>query len=453
MAPLLVHATTVALPGPGGPLGVLLRGKPGAGKSDLALRLIDLGARLIADDQTALERREGANGPALIARAPAAIADRLEVRGLGILPVAALAEVEVVLAVDLVAASDVPRLPEPDEEEIAGVTLPRLALDPFAASAPVKLRLALERSAGRTVADRPGPGAARGGKIPQRRLVLVTGLSGAGRSTALKALEDLGYEAIDNLPLSLLEATVEEVGHERPVAVGIDIRTRRFATGPFLERLNELTANPAFDARLLFLDCEDEVLVQRFAATRRRHPLAHERPVADGIAAERRLVAPLRERADLLLDTSTLNPGELKRTLAGHFGLAESPGMTLFVTSFSYRLGVPREADLLFDVRFLANPHYHADLRPLTGRDQAVSAFVESDPDFTGFFERLTALLAPLLPRYEREGKSYLTLAVGCTGGRHRSVAVAEKLGRWLAAEGRRVVVGHRDLARSSDLS
>ncbi|NIA68012.1 RNase adapter RapZ [Pelagibius litoralis] len=280
------------------------------------------------------------------------------------------------------------------------------------------------------------------------RLVLVTGMSGAGRSTALKVLEDEGYEAIDNLPLSLLDAVVGEVGLKRPIAVGVDIRTRDFAVAPVLEQLDALTGDRRFATTLLFVDCEDEVLGRRFTETRRRHPLAEDRPVADGIAAERRLVAPLRERADLMIDSSRLTPADFRAQVLGHLDLGSGGGMAVFVTSFSFRQGLPREADLVFDVRFLSNPHYDPDLRPLSGRDDAVAAFVEKDPGFAPFFDHLTGMLEPLLPRYEREGKSYLTIAVGCTGGRHRSVFTAERLAAWLGEQDRRVHLGHRDIAR-----
>jgi UPF0042 nucleotide-binding protein len=273
---------------------------------------------------------------------------------------------------------------------------------------------------------------------------VVTGLSGAGRSTALKMLEDLGYEAIDNPPLDLLSSIAGEGG---PMALGIDIRTRNFAAEPVLDHLDRLGAEPGLAVTLLFLDCDDEVLERRYTETRRRHPLAQDRRVADGIAAERRLIAPLRARADLTLDTSNLNPTDLRRVLGGHLGLDRAPGMAIFVTSFAYRAGLPREADLVFDVRFLANPHYQADLREFDGRDPRVAAYVEGDPAYPAFFDRLTGMLEPLLPRYEREGKSYLTVAIGCTGGRHRSVVVAERLAAWLSGLDRRVNLSHRELA------
>lgn len=271
--------------------------------------------------------------------------------------------------------------------------------------------------------------------------MLVTGMSGAGRSTALKALEDLGYEAVDNLPLSLLPSLSDAGG---PVAVGIDVRTRGFAP-------NEVLATLPANVSVVFLDADDELLRRRYTETRRPHPLAFDRPVIDGIRLERQLVSALRDRASLVIDTSTLSVAELRRILAGHFAIDAPAGIAVFVRSFAYRRGLPPDADLVFDVRFLENPHYDPALRPLTGLDPAVGARIAADPGFEDFFERLTGLLRPLLPRYANEGKTYLTIAVGCTGGRHRSVYVAERLAEWLRREHQRVSVGHRDLELSAE--
>jgi UPF0042 nucleotide-binding protein len=281
----------------------------------------------------------------------------------------------------------------------------------------------------------------------RRRLLVVTGLSGAGRSTALKALEDLGYEAVDNLPLSLLPSLIgSATAVAMPLAVGLDVRTRDFAVPAFVDALDRLACQDNLDLRMVFLDCEDERLMRRYTETRRRHPLAADRPVADGIKLERARVMPLRDRADLVVDTTSLSPGDLKRLLHGNFALGAASGISVFVTSFSYRHGLPRDADLVLDMRFLRNPHYVASLRPLTGRDPEVGAFIEADADFASSFDKLRQWLAQLLPRFEREGKSYLTIAVGCTGGRHRSVYVAERLADWFTKEGRTVGLAHRDL-------
>jgi RNase adaptor protein for sRNA GlmZ degradation len=440
----LIHATCVAFDGPGGPLGVVLRGPSGAGKSDLALRLIDQGARLVADDQCELSRADDGPATPVIARAPKTLAGRIEARGVGIVEAPSLAEAPLAMMVDLVDGAEVDRLPEHAEEDVLGVALPRLALDPFQSSAPAKLRAALR--ARMPAVSSPEP-AARPQAASRRPVVLVTGLSGAGHSTALKILEDIGYEAIDNLPLSLLGSVLKEPESARPLAIGVDIRTRRFTANTVLERLARLTERPDLAVTLVFLDCQDEVLERRFTETRRRHPLARDRRVADGIAAERALVAPLHAQADLVVDTSSLSPGDLRRIVSGHLGLERGAGMAVFVTSFSYRYGLPREADLVLDVRFLTNPHYVPELRPFDGRDPKVAAYIEADPEFAGFFQRLTAMLEPLLPRYEGEGKSYLTVAVGCTGGRHRSVLVAERLAAWLGRLGWSANVTHRDAA------
>ncbi len=290
-----------------------------------------------------------------------------------------------------------------------------------------------------------------GKKTAKQTVVLVTGMSGAGRSTALKVLEDLGYEAVDNLPLSLLASLVRPRAAldalARPLAIGVDIRSRDFGVEPFIDELDQMIARDELAVRTLFLDCDDEVLQRRYSETRRRHPLAEDRPVPDGIKLERRLLQRLRARADALIDTSTKTSWDLKELVSERFSLVDRPALSINVTSFSYRQGLPREADLVFDARFLANPHYVEALRQLTGEDAGIGAYVETDPDFAKFLDGLTALLAVLLPRYEKEGKSYLTLAVGCTGGRHRSVYTARRLAEWLQNQGRRVHLHHRDMA------
>ena len=287
-------------------------------------------------------------------------------------------------------------------------------------------------------------------------MVLITGLSGAGQSTCLKILEDFGYEALDNLPLFLLSALLNQ-GElmESPLAVRIDTRTRDFSADRLSVEMQQLKSNPALDARLLFLQSDDDVLMRRFTETRRRHPLAVDRPVSDGIARERQILGPVVDAADMLLDTSDLTIHDLKRRLAGEFALESTPGLQVSVVSFSYRLGLPRSADLVFDVRFLRNPHYEPELRMKTGLDAGVAAYVAEDPEFDGFLQRLTGFVLPLLPRFRSEGKSYLTIAIGCTGGQHRSVFVAEQLAKVLAMQGSRVMIDHRDARRSQtqDLS
>ncbi len=280
----------------------------------------------------------------------------------------------------------------------------------------------------------------------KRRLVLITGMSGAGRSSALKTFEDIGFDAIDNMPLALLgNLTSGGTALSRDIAVGVDIRTRDFAVGSLVKEMDRVMADGGIEAQLVFFDSSDEVLRRRFTESRRPHPLAVDRPVRDGIARERQLLKTLRARADLIIDTSELTPGELRRIVTGHFNNIEPNGLTAFVTSFSYRNGIPREADLVFDVRFLANPHYDPELRQMTGTAPEVGEFIARDPQFEPFFDALTGLMKVSMPGYVKEGKSYLTIAVGCTGGRHRSVYVATRLGNWLKGESINVDVAHRD--------
>ncbi|MBS0538010.1 MAG: RNase adapter RapZ [Proteobacteria bacterium] len=286
---------------------------------------------------------------------------------------------------------------------------------------------------------------------PARRpFVLITGMSGAGRGTALHALEDLGYVAVDNVPLPLLgdlmRSTAGSTGElAAPLAFGIDTRTFGFDPHDLVRRFQELRVRAELAPRLLFLDCDTETLRRRYTETRRPHPLAPDRPVSDGIADERRLIGWLRASADVTIDTSALTAHQFKQVLAGHFALGTA-GMTISVLSFAFRQGLPREADLVFDVRFLKNPHYDPVLKPKTGVDADVVAFIATDPDYEPFMGRLEGLIGPLLPRFDAEGKSYLTIAVGCTGGRHRSVAVAERLAGWLRGAGRSVTLSHRDV-------
>ena len=288
------------------------------------------------------------------------------------------------------------------------------------------------------------------GSAAPARVLLVTGMSGAGRSTALKTLEDMGYEAFDNLPLSLVPALIESIAADASaIAVGADLRTRGFAIESMLEPLDAVVGRTGRELKVLFIDCDDEPLQRRYTESRRPHPLAGDRPVTDGIRLERRVVSALRDRADLVIDTSDLSAAELKRLLTGHFALGTG-GLRVFVTSFAYRHGIPRDADLIFDVRFLDNPHYVPELRQLTGRDPAVAAHIEQDPDLAPFLVGFWRLLEPLLPRYEQEGKTYLTIAIGCTGGRHRSVYVTERLAAQLGAAGLRVELAHRDLIQSA---
>ena len=281
-----------------------------------------------------------------------------------------------------------------------------------------------------------------------RPLVLVTGLSGAGKQSILRVLEDLGYETVDNPPLAILETLVCEA--HAPMAAGIDTRTRGFQPDLALAAIARLRAHPGVQPSLIYATAEEGVLLRRYTETRRRHPLApggkQGDRVQDGIAREAALLEPLRETADLVVDTSDLPIPELRRMIEGRFGLDGGPGLNLLVQSFAFPKGLPREADLVFDVRFLRNPHYDADLRPMTGRDAPVAAFVAADPDFPAFWDRLLGFVEPLLPRYVAEGKKYLSIAIGCSGGKHRSVYVSERLAAHLRTQGWRVDVAHREL-------
>lgn len=277
-------------------------------------------------------------------------------------------------------------------------------------------------------------------------VLVVTGMSGAGKSTALKALEDLGWEAVDNLPLSLLP-TLLAAPVERPLALGLDTRTRAFDAAAIAARVTE-ERRAGRRIRILFLDCAGSELVKRFSETRRRHPLAGDRPAGDGVARERELLAELRRAADLVIDTTDYSTNDLRRAMTQRFEGALANPLTLTVMSFGYARGVPRDADLVFDMRFLRNPHWVAALRPLTGTDAPVTDYVVSDPAYRPAFDAIMGLLLLLLPGYGREGRSYVTVAFGCTGGRHRSVAVAEAAAARLGAAGWRAAVVHRDRHR-----
>lgn len=277
-------------------------------------------------------------------------------------------------------------------------------------------------------------------------LLLVTGMSGAGKTSALHAMEDLGFETVDNLPGSLLEAALRGGGPDRPLVIGMDIRTRDFDAAALVEQLQELRTQSSITATLIYLESDNDVLMRRYTETRRPHPLASDLPVEGAITLERELLAPIKSFADFVLDTSTMTPGDLKRHLEKTYGGDSNRPMHIHLVSFGYRNGVPRDADLVFDVRFLRNPHYVEDLRPLSGLDGAIGEYVAADPAFDTFVSNLKTLLHPLLPRYREEGKSYLTIAVGCTGGRHRSVFMVEQLSTWLVSLGIGFDFRHRDL-------
>ncbi len=283
-----------------------------------------------------------------------------------------------------------------------------------------------------------------------QRVVIVTGPSGAGRLTAVKALEDTGFETIDNLPLSLVERLLSGPPIGRPLALGIDVRNRDFSVGGLIEVIDTVTARPGCRLEVLYLDCSTDVLVRRYSETRRRHPMAPEDTPIAGIEREKELLAPVRTRADHLIDTSEMSPHDLRADLQRWFGDSKEKGLSVLVQSFSYKRGIPRGVDMVFDCRFLRNPHWEDALRPLDGRAPQVAGFIEQDERFAPFFDQLENMAALLLPAFTEEGKSYLTLAFGCTGGQHRSVAIAQKLGKSLADNGWRVSIRHRELERRS---
>ncbi|MGF1550044.1 MAG: RNase adapter RapZ [Sphingomonadaceae bacterium] len=282
------------------------------------------------------------------------------------------------------------------------------------------------------------------------RLLLVTGLSGAGKTTVLKTLEDAGWEVVDNLPISLFDQLLSiptGAGRpRRPVAIGIDSRTRNFDAARLVDQIKKYGGSDRLSVETLFIDCAGAELQRRYSETRRRHPLAPDRPATDGIARERELMAPLRRWADQIIDTTETEAAQLRQQIREHFGLERS-GPTLTLVSFGFSRGIPRNADTIFDMRFLKNPHWVDELRPLTGLEPAVGEHIASDPGYAEALRRIEELILFLLPRYRDEGKAYISIAFGCTGGRHRSVHIAEKVAARLRAEGYSPSVQHRDLA------
>ena len=296
---------------------------------------------------------------------------------------------------------------------------------------------------------------------PRQRVLLVTGMLGAGKTTALRELEDLGWEAIDNFPIRLLDRLIApdapgnpetRTGETPPLAIGFDSRTRGFDPVDIIARVKQLAERDDLIVNTLFLDCSAQELERRYNETRRRHPLASGLPASDGIAAERELLGPLRRWADAVIDTTAFSSNQLQQAIREQFEIHAGDAMTVTVSSFGFARGVP-VADLVFDMRYLDNPHWDEALRELTGLDQPVGAHIARDPAYASSFAKIRDLLLELLPRYSAQRKSYVNIAFGCTGGRHRSVFVAEEIAKALRAAGFSLTVRHRNLgSRAAEL-
>lgn len=297
-------------------------------------------------------------------------------------------------------------------------------------------------------ADTPAPG-------PTRQVLLVTGLSGAGKTTALRVLEDLGWETIDNFPVRLLDRLIGEPNSEptaTPLAIGFDARTRGFVPADIIALVKALDNRGDLDVTTLFLDCSSAELERRYNETRRRHPLAHGRPVIDAIRAERELLDPLRRWAEMVVDTTRLTTNQLQQTIRESFARGDTRESSLTLTSFGFARGTPPLADLVFDMRFLDNPHWVPGLRELTGLDTPVGDHIRRDPAFADVFGQIRDLLLTLIPAYQRQGKGHIGIAFGCTGGKHRSVFTTEAMAQALREAGFSPTVIHRNLgSRAAD--
>lgn len=292
----------------------------------------------------------------------------------------------------------------------------------------------------------------------RQRILLVTGLLGAGKSTALKLLEDIGWETIDNFPVRLLPRLIDspvapDSAVRAPLAIGFDSRTRGFNPQTTIDLVKRLAARDDLELTTLFLDCTSAELERRYNETRRRHPLAQDMPVGAGIRAEREMLEPLRRWADMVIDTSAYSSNELAQVMRERFVDTAAVKTTVTVTSFGFSRGMPPLADLVFDLRFLDNPHWVPELKMLTGQDKPVADHIRKDPAYGEAFDRIRDLLLLLLPRYEAQGKAYVNIAFGCTGGRHRSVFFAEEIAAALHKAGYSPTLLHRNLgARAADL-
>ena len=284
-------------------------------------------------------------------------------------------------------------------------------------------------------------------KSSAKEILLLTGISGAGKSTALKTLEDLGFTVIDNMPLRLVPALLADRENlPDRLALEVDIRTQDIASH-FDVALKAIKAVKDVQTHVVFLNAEDDVILRRYKETRRRHPLHDGRPVLEVVALERQVLSPVKEVADAILDTSSFKPADLRRYLESQFGAsARMESMAVFIMSFGFKHGLPKEADLVFDMRFLRNPHYEPDLKPKTGHNPEIKAYISEDENLTPALENMTGLLNHQLPLFEKEGKAYLTIAIGCTGGKHRSVMVSEEIAGRLSGLPYKIKTYHRDI-------
>lgn len=280
------------------------------------------------------------------------------------------------------------------------------------------------------------------------KLVFVTGPSGGGRTTAINALEDMGFETIINLPLRYVTRLLNDDAPSGPLAMGLDIRNRDFSVNGVLDILSGVSKTSDERPELIFVECSPEVLLRRYSETRRRHPMSEDDSPHIGIDMEIEILKPIRARADIVIDTTEFSPHDLKAELNRWFGDDASLPLALSVQSFSYKRGIPAGLDLVFDCRFLRNPHWAPELREKTGLDPKVAAYIDEDPLFSSYFTKIHEMVEMMLPAVKKEGRAHMTVGVGCTGGKHRSVAMAEKLGRALALDSTQVSIRHRELER-----
>ncbi|MFP7674359.1 RNase adapter RapZ [Marivita sp. S0852] len=284
--------------------------------------------------------------------------------------------------------------------------------------------------------------------LSKNRVVLVTGPSGAGRSTAINVLEDLGFETIDNMPLRMVPRLFDGQSLDRPLAVGIDVRNRDFSLSGLLDLYDHVMTATDTGATLLYLDSRPDILLRRYSETRRRHPLAPDNTPEEGISQEIELLKPVEDAADIVIDTSDLSPHDLKAEMHQWFADNSTQKLSVSIQSFSYKRGIPHGVDMVFDCRFLVNPHWDDALRSKTGLDQDVRVFVEQDHRLRPFLTHITRMVSFLLPEIDAEGKTHFAIGLGCTGGQHRSVVVAESVAATLAEIGWRVSIGHKELSR-----